>query len=261
VSWIEGGVDDGGTPHWPSVSIGDTGNGFVWATAVVQAIYHRDRTGEGQMLDTAIVNAHLLNASMAWITTDGGSVADRPKLDRMTLGFNALYRLYEGDDGWLCLAAVTDDHWAKLCQALQRHDLATEVRFATAAARAEHDAALSEIIGEALTGRPVQDVWQTLDDAGVPCEISSPDFILRFFDDPANAERQWITTYQDPLGGTTTASGLLADFSETPGKVWGPPLVIGDHTRDILVELGYDAERIDKLCAQGTVLDAADGTN
>ena len=261
VSWIEGGVDDGGTPHWPSVSIGDTGNGFVWATAVVQALYHRDRTGEGQMVDTAIVNTHLLNASMAWITPDGGTVADRPKLDRMTLGFNALYRLYEGGDGWLCIAALTDDHWARLCQALHRADLATDVRFATADARAEHDEVLSEIIAESVAGRPVAGLWQTLDDAGVPCEVSSPDFILRFFDDPANAKRQWITTYEDPLGGTTTASGLLADFSETPGKIWGPPLVIGDHTRDILAELGYDSVQIDKLCAQGTVLDAADATD
>jgi crotonobetainyl-CoA:carnitine CoA-transferase CaiB-like acyl-CoA transferase len=258
VSWLEGGVDDGGTPHWPSVSIGDTGNGFLWATAVVQALYHRDRTGEGQMVDTAIVNTHLLNASMAWMSPDGSSVADRPKLDRMTLGFNALYRLYECSDGWLCVAAVTDDHWASLVRAIGHADLASDARFATATGRRDHDQELGEIIASSFAVQPVELLSKTLDGLGVPCEVSSPDFILRFFDDPANSLRQWITTYNDPVGGTTTASGLLADFSETPGKIWGPPLVIGDHTRAILAEAGYEPERIDKLCAQGTVLDAGD---
>ena len=93
VSWLEGGMDSGGKPHWPSISIGDTGNGFLWAAAVVQALYHRDRTGEGQMVDTAIVNAHLLNASMAWTTPAGSRTGRRPRLDAMALGWNALYRL------------------------------------------------------------------------------------------------------------------------------------------------------------------------
>jgi crotonobetainyl-CoA:carnitine CoA-transferase CaiB-like acyl-CoA transferase len=260
VTWIEGGLDDGGRPHWPSISIGDTGNGFLWAAAVVQALYHRDRTGDGQMVDTAIVNAHLLNASMAWMTPDGSVVGDRPCLDRMALGWNALYRLYKASDGWLCIAAVDERHWANLCTALGRTDLVDDPRFVTAGERAAHDRDLVHILESAFSGRPVEELWRTLDDCGVPSEVSSPDSILRFFDDPAVAERQWLARFEDPLGGATTAIGLLADLSETPGTIWGPPLVVGDHTRDILAELGYDPEQIDKLCAQGTVMDASDTT-
>jgi crotonobetainyl-CoA:carnitine CoA-transferase CaiB-like acyl-CoA transferase len=195
---------------------------------------------------------------MTWISPDGSDVADRPKLDRMTLGFNALYRLYECSDGWLCIAAVSDDHWTSLGTAIGRADLASDARFATATERRDHDQELTEILASSFAVQPVELLSKTLDGFGVPCEVSSPDFILRFFDDPANAVRQWITPYNDPVGGMTTASGLLADFSETPGKVWGPPLVIGDHTRVILAEIGYDPERIDKLCAQRIVLDAGD---
>ena len=65
--WLDGGLDHDGIPFWPVISLGDTGNGFLSAIAIVQALYHRDRTGEGQFVDTSIIYAQLLNASMAWI--------------------------------------------------------------------------------------------------------------------------------------------------------------------------------------------------
>jgi crotonobetainyl-CoA:carnitine CoA-transferase CaiB-like acyl-CoA transferase len=252
VEWLEGGLDDGGKPHWPSVSIGDTGNGFLWAAAVVQALYHRDRTGRGQKVDTAIVNAHLLNASMAWTTPDG-SLSPRPKLDRMALGWNPLYRLYECRDGWLCVAALSDAHWKGLCEAIDSPALAGDGRFATAEGRTTNDAELAKLLEAAFADEPVAEVHKRLDAAGVPAEISSPDYILRFFEDPKNHERQRLATFDDPIGGRTTNVGLLIDFSETPGKIWGPPLFIGEFTREIMRDVGYDDEQIDKLSAQGSV--------
>ena len=68
-------------PLWANTSLGDTGNGLLSAIGVVQALYHRDRTGEGQFVDTSIMYAHLLNASMAWITADGSAVG-RPAVAR-----------------------------------------------------------------------------------------------------------------------------------------------------------------------------------
>src|SRR5206468_1890979 len=66
MQWVEGGLDNGGAPIWPCVSLGDPGNGLLVALGVVQAIYHRDQTGEGQFVDTSILNAHLINTSSAW---------------------------------------------------------------------------------------------------------------------------------------------------------------------------------------------------
>ena len=71
--WMDGGLDHGGSPVWSVTSLGDTGNGFLSAIGMVQALYHRDRTGEGQFVDTSIVYAHLLNNSMAWVTADGST--------------------------------------------------------------------------------------------------------------------------------------------------------------------------------------------
>jgi crotonobetainyl-CoA:carnitine CoA-transferase CaiB-like acyl-CoA transferase len=261
VTWMEGGVDGGGKPHWPSISIGDTGNGFLWAAAVIQALYHRDRTGEGQKVDTAIVNAHLLNASMAWVAADGSSDGERPRLDGLALGWGPLYRLYEAVDGWICIAAVSETDWRSLCGAIGRPELATDSRFASPQDRVTNRVELADLLASEFAARPVEEVFSNLDRAGVPCEISSPDFVLRLFEDPTNFERQRLTTFNDPLAGKTSALGLLVDLSKTPGRIWGPPLVVGDHTREILAELGYPTAEIDRMCSAGVALDARDNVS
>jgi crotonobetainyl-CoA:carnitine CoA-transferase CaiB-like acyl-CoA transferase len=256
VSWLEGGMDGGGKPHWPSISIGDTGNGFLWASAVIQALYHRDRTGEGQMVDTAIVNAHLLNASMAWTTPDGLVSASRPRLDGSTLGWSALYRLYRGSDGWVCIAVLTDKHWQNLCRAIDNPPLALDPRFETRAARVDHDAELACLLEAAFGDQPVQRLQRSLAEAGVPSEISSPDYMLGFFEDPINAVNGRLVSYEDPTAGAATALGILADLSDTPGRFQGPPLVVGSHTREILAGVGFTDAEISRLCDEGVVMDA-----
>ncbi len=127
--WLDGGLDHDGIPFWPVVSLGDTGNGFLSAIAIVQALYHRARTGEGQFVDTSIMYAQLLNASIAWSAADGSQHGDRPQLDAMQLGWHARYRLYETADGWLCVAAVTDEHRSTLAATLGVGAITTDTAF------------------------------------------------------------------------------------------------------------------------------------
>ena len=117
--WEDGGCGRGGRPLF-GTSMGDLGNGFLLAISAIQALYHRDRTGVGQAVGTSIVNACLATSSNALITEDGRGV-DRARLDALQLGFHSLYRLYETADGWICIAAVTDEHWWRLC-AVRRCD-------------------------------------------------------------------------------------------------------------------------------------------
>ena len=83
----------------------------------------------------------------------------------------------------------------------------------------------------------------------MPCEICDPDFALRLHDDPELKARGWVASYPHPFVGKLDQIGLLFDLSETPGRVQGPPLIVGQHSREILRELGYGAEEIDSLCA------------
>jgi crotonobetainyl-CoA:carnitine CoA-transferase CaiB-like acyl-CoA transferase len=239
--WLDGGLDHDGIPFWPVVSLGDTGNGFLSAIAIVQALYHRDRTGEGQFVDTSIMYAQLLNASIAWSLADGSRHGDRPRLDAMQLGWHATHRLYETADGWLCVVAATDEQRSALASALGVEKVTESTAFAA--------------LEPAFRTRSATQWFATLDAAGVPCEVSTPDFVLGLFDDPEMIQKGWVTKYRHPIVGDMEVMGLLFDLAETPGTVQGPPLVPGQDTRTILRELGYDDARIDALCDAKTVLD------
>ncbi len=257
IEYEDGGCADGGTPFWSPTSLGDTGNGFLAAIAIVQALYDRERTGEGQKVDAAIINASLLTTSYAYVTADGKG-APRPRLDRMQTGLSALYRLYETADGWLCVAAYEQKHWPQLCAAIGKSELCTDVRFGTAAARAQHDRELAAILEPIFKTRPAAQWFELLDGRGVPCEISSPTFSQQLFDDPDFARKGWTVSYHHRHVGKLEETGLLCDLSETPGKIRGPAVLCGENTREILAELGYAAAEIDDLCASKVVLDGRD---
>ena len=105
-------MSKGGKPLWSFTSLGDTGNGFLSAISILQALYHRDRTGEGQFCDTSIVNAQLLNTSYAVARADGTGF-ERPRIDGMQLGRSATNRLYQTREGWLCLVLLREEEWQR----------------------------------------------------------------------------------------------------------------------------------------------------
>jgi crotonobetainyl-CoA:carnitine CoA-transferase CaiB-like acyl-CoA transferase len=239
--WLDGGLDHDGIPLWPVVSLGDTGNGFLSAIGMVQALYHRDRTGEGQFVDTSIMYAQLLNASIAWSLADGSRHGDRPSLDAMQLGYHATQRLYETTDGWLCIAAVTDEQRSALASVLGVDKIADGTAFTA--------------LEPAFRTRSATQWFSTLDAAGVPCEVSNPDFVLGLFDDQEMIDKGWVAKCRHPIVGDMDVLGLLFDFAETPGVVQGPSLVPGQDTRAILHELGYDDTGIDELAEAKAILD------
>jgi crotonobetainyl-CoA:carnitine CoA-transferase CaiB-like acyl-CoA transferase len=252
VSWEDGGCADGGRPLWSLTSMGDTGAGMLSAIGVVQALRERRRTGRGQFVDTSIVAACLVNTSYAFVAADGtGAAASRPRLDRDQLGLGPLYRLYRtGDDGWLCLAAVTDAHWDALRRALGPDGPGPDGR--------SDPEALAELLKRVFAKRSAAEWFEVLDGAGVPCEVSSPTFALEVFDDPELAAKGWTVSYPHPAVGRVDQLGTLVDLSDTPGRIGGPPLVVGERSRDVLRQLGYEPDEIDGLVAAGVVGVAGD---
>ncbi len=244
VQYEDGGMSRGGKPLWSFTSLGDTGNGFLSAIAILQALYHRERTGAGQFCDTSIVNAQLLNTSYAVARADGTGF-DRPRIDGMQLGRSATSRLYETRAGWLCLVIPGEREWQSFATAV---GIGADARFATPAARAANDAALAQLLEPKFKERTAAEWFTLLDQAGVPCEVSDPKFSLGVHDDPEFKKRGWVVEYQHPFVGRLNQIGLLFDFSDTPGRVQGPPLIVGQHSREILAELGYSAAQIEEMC-------------
>jgi crotonobetainyl-CoA:carnitine CoA-transferase CaiB-like acyl-CoA transferase len=252
--WLDSGLDDDGWGHWTGVSLGDTGNGLLSAISMTQALMHRDRTGEGQFLKTSILYAHLLNAS-SWVTPDGSERAPRQELDKWCMGYNALYRLYETAEGWIVIAAHTQAQLDALNGALGTSiDVTPSYSMAPLPGDKENIATLEAI----FKTKTAAEWFDVLDAAGVPVEVTNKDFCLSVFDDPYFVENEWVTHYTHPYVGREDALGLLVNLSDTPGVIQGPPLVPGQHSREILTELGYDSADIDKFVEANVIGEMSD---
>lgn len=247
----DGGCHDGGRPYFSVGSGGDLGNGFLGASAVVYALYDRDRTGKGQAVDTSIINSALFCNSRIF-TNPAGDIFDLPRLDRDQRGFDALYRLYETSAGWLCLAAVSDAAWAGLTQVLPA--LADDSRFATRESRAANDAALGAFLDAAFAERAAEEWVKVLDAAAVPAEVSDPTYSQRLFDDAELIERGWVAHYEGhQVVGAVDMFGIGVEFSATPSRPTGPAPRAGQHTKEVLNDLGYDDDAIAALVEAGAI--------
>ena len=207
---------------WALSNMGDTGNGFLAAIAICQALYAREKTGRGQWVDTSIVNAQLLNTSYAIARPDGTGF-ERPMLDAMQLGFSAGVRLYETAEGWLCLSLVTDAHWHALGEALGEVDLQAGGKLATAAARKAADEDIAQRLERALSTRSAA-AWQSvLDAAGVPCEVSSDTATMELWGRSRVARARADRAVPAPRGGGARPGGPGLRVLRYTGARAGPP--------------------------------------
>ena len=243
VEYEDGGMAKGGKPIWSLTSFGDTGNGFLAANAMIQAIYHRELTGEGQFLSTSILAACLLNSSYAWVDAETGEGVDRPKVDALMFGTGPRTRLYETADRWICLAVQNDEQWSAVERSLGIAGLTTM----------ENDRAI-ETLTTSLRALTASEAFRLLDEAGVPCEIEDDQFAMRLFDDPQFRDAGLVTTVEQAQVGRFDQFGHMWTFSETPTRIAGPPLIVGHDTVDIMSEIGFAQGDIDSLLADGVVL-------
>jgi crotonobetainyl-CoA:carnitine CoA-transferase CaiB-like acyl-CoA transferase len=245
VEWEDGACDAGNPPLWSRSGMGDTGNALLAAIAITAALYHRERTGQGQAVSTSIVNAQLLHTSYAWIHADG-TPADWRHVDGGQYGLSPFYRLYRcGDDRWLFIAAETPEHRARLISALDRD---AEVLGDAAEASAALEALLRE--------QPAAEWFTMLDAAGVPVEVVDEEFCRALFDDPEARSRQLVAETWAGGVGRFEDPGLLVNLSATPGVVQRGPCLCGEQTREILLEHRCTAAQVDELVSARVVLDA-----
>ncbi|MBJ21501.1 MAG: carnitine dehydratase [Deltaproteobacteria bacterium] len=254
VEYEDGGCGRGGRPMWSLTNMGDTGNGFLAAIAVCQALFEREKTGRGQWCETAIVNAQLFNTSYAIARPDGTPIP-RPMLDGMQTGFSAGVRLYPTADEWICLSLTTDAHWGALADTFALAELRAGGRFATAEARAANDEEVAKLLEHALSTTAGALAFEKLDRAGVPCELAPGDAAIRLWRENKLSEDQLITQYDHRMVGKLGHPGLACQFSDTPATVQGGPLLVGENTREILADLGFDETSTNALFAAGAVGD------
>jgi crotonobetainyl-CoA:carnitine CoA-transferase CaiB-like acyl-CoA transferase len=236
----------------------DASNALLSIVGVLMALFHRQRTGEGQELWTSLLDGGVIFSSDVFLT--GGKSWDRPRLDRDLTGLSALYRLYRTqDDDWIMIAAVKDAEWEALCRTLHLEHLLTEERFATATSRHEHRRQLATLLEPVFRTKTARYWSRTLDDAEVPNEIPIDTWDgEQVLYDADNERLGLVAEYVHPIVGVMRQFGDLVRFSETPGHIGGPPPLVGQDTREILRELGYRDGEIDALAASNVVYVADD---
>jgi crotonobetainyl-CoA:carnitine CoA-transferase CaiB-like acyl-CoA transferase len=210
-----------GRPLWSFTSFGDTGNGFLSAIGIVNAIYHRDRTGEGQFIDTSIINAALLNTSYAVATKDGKGF-ERPRIGGDQVGYGPFHRIYETNAGWICVVAQTEAQRAALLKTVGAGD--------------------AKSIGDKLKGDSAANWFKKLDAAGVPVEVCDEEFSRKLHDTPDFQKSKSVVSYPHPVVGKLDQIGLLFSLSDTPGVIQGRPLLVGEHTKEIMAGMGYSED-------------------
>jgi crotonobetainyl-CoA:carnitine CoA-transferase CaiB-like acyl-CoA transferase len=253
IEWEQGPVAVGNPPLWNRYGHGDVAAAMPSVTALLIALFHRNRTGEGQSMWASLFHGSMLYTADSWLGADGAP-SPRPSLDREQLGLGALYRLYETQDGWLQLAAVREEHWTALCRVIRREDLPLDPRFGTPADRERHRGELTGVLEAVFRGDQARNWRGALRAAGVPSEVSvdTCDGETILFDD--ELERLGLVTeYEHPLLGRVRQFGNLITFSDTPGKQERAAPMLGQHTREILAELRYDEAAIDDYHARGIV--------
>jgi crotonobetainyl-CoA:carnitine CoA-transferase CaiB-like acyl-CoA transferase len=190
-------------------------------------------------------------------TGPNGAAWDRPGLDQDQYGVDALYRLYRtAEDGWICLAAVTDDHGRRLATALGLAPSLTDEGGTRASTRRLE---LEKELQTVFLTRPASHWTRLFDEAGVPHQVpvdtDDGRLLLR---DEVNVSLGLVADYEHGLLGRLRQFGQLVQLSDTPGHIAGPPPLVGEHTRPVLRAAGYRDPDIDALISQGAAYEPDD---
>ncbi|CAN5430503.1 CoA transferase [soil metagenome] len=223
-----------GMPTKLGIPIADIGAGMFAAYAIAAALFKRERTGEGEYIDVSMFGGQVaLLAYQAGIYFSTGQV---PSLLGNAHPIVAPYDTFATKDGFVNLAVGNDSLWQRFCDALGLTDAAADETLLTNAGRITNKARLYEIVCGALEQLDTEEVVRRLDSRGVPCGPISN--IAEVFADPQTEEYQLRRTVEHTKLGPIDLTGFPYDFASAPLEIRTPPPTLGEHTDEILKELG-----------------------
>ena len=251
---ITGRPDDvpGGGPLRVGVALTDLFTGVYASTAILAALQVRDRTGEGQHIDMALLDvgmAILANQASAFLNT--GKAPGRQGNTHPSL---APYQDFPTQDGAMLLAIGNNGQFARFCEAAGHPEWASDARFATNTLRVKHRGVLIPMMEE-LTRTRTTAAWVTLlEDKAVPCGPIN-DIAQAFDDAQVQARGLKVTLPRDAGDGIASITGVASPLrlSATPPVLRHAPPALGQHTREVLAEMGIDDARFDALRSAGVV--------
>lgn len=241
--------EEGGPPVKVGVAVTDIAAGMFAAYGILAALRVRDRTGQGQLVDAA-----MLDAQVSWLTYQAGyyfATGENPR--RLGSAHPSLvpYQAFRTQDGYINVAVGSEGIWGRFVEAIGAPHLAVDPRFRTNPDRVAHRSELIALLDPIFATRSTADWVTAMEQAGVP---AGPIYQLSdIFGDPQVRHREMMQEIDHPRAGRIKQTGVPIKLSATPGRIASPPPVLGQHTESILKELGYDVSGIASLRSSGAI--------
>ena len=239
-----------GEPQKIGIAVTDIGAGMWSAFAIMAALNHRGKTGEGQYIDIS-----MLDAQVAWLTYQAAfffANGEAPK--RMGAAHPTLvpYQAFMCKDGkYINVAVGSERIWERFCHGMEREDLKDHPDYATNSVRVNNRGAMVSMLQEIFLSRPVAEWVKDLQAANVPCGPIND--LADVFADPQVLARNMYLEMAHPTLGSIKQTGLPIKFSLTPGGLDRHPPLLGEHNQEILKSLGYSEADVQSLMAQSVI--------
>ncbi len=242
-------IDGLGPKFLPSL-VADKTTGLHLAVAVLAALVHRERTGEGQMIEVPMLET----LAAFWLTEHLFGATWRPQ--RGDMGYDRIINKYRHPfptaNGYICALPYTDKHWETFFALAGREDLKSDPRFNNKLERAKHFSELYQVLDTVLKHRPTEEWLELFDKADIPAmPVNTLEQVL---EDPHLKATGFFTEREHPTEGRIMTFASPLDFEKTPTSFrrHAPPL--GWDGEEVMQEAGYSSEKIADLVEQGALI-------
>jgi crotonobetainyl-CoA:carnitine CoA-transferase CaiB-like acyl-CoA transferase len=240
-------------PGHPPVKVGapvtDITAGILACVGILAALHARESSGQGQMVDTSLFEAGIIQTY--WHSAMCFATGRAPGPMGTAHPLNAPYQAFPTSDGWITVGAANQGNWLRLVDALEAPDLRDEPRFATNADRMRNLDVLTVTLTPLFKRRNSAEWLRRLEQAGVPAGPVLE--VGQMHGDPQALAREMIVQTEHPTAGHVKAIGLPIKFSDTPGGVRRAAPLFGQDTREVLREHGFSDVEIEQFAEQGAI--------
>ena len=246
------GEGPGRPPVKVAAPISDINSGILAAMGVSAAYANMLRTGQGQKVDTSLFEAAIVQTY--WQSAIAFATGEKPEPLGSAHPLNAPYQAFQTQDGWINVGAANQSNWLRFLEVIGAPELNDDPKFASNEARKRNLPELVEILNGFLR-KDTSEVWLArMEKAKLPAGPIND--ILQMHDDPQTRARDMVLTLDHPRAGKVDAIGHPVKFSRTPASITRAAPILGQHSREILREIGLDAVRIEALIDAQAVIAA-----
>ena len=238
-----------GPPTRVGISLGDETAGLLVVQGILAALFARQRTGEGQRVEVALHDGLL--SLLTYHAQNWWAGGQRPARLGNAHPSIVPYQTFRAADAWINVGVGNERQWRAFCELAGRAEWIEDPRYATNGARVTHRDELVPLLEELFASRPAADWLDALGAAGIPSGRIR--HVSEALESPETRHREMVVDVESDAGGPLRLLGVPVKLSGTPGRIRRRPPALGEHTEEVLSEIGYDSVTIESLRTRGAI--------